>query len=278
MKMNDSKAIQQDTKKVFWKLGACSSTFFYILNREFGFPSETEVRAADPLAGGIMRQGYQCGMLWGSALAVGAESFRRYNDRGQAIATAIMATQHLMESFTNRTKSADCLDITDCDFSSKFNLVKFLFSGRFLSCFKLADKWAPEAIQSATEGLSHEQTDLPQLPISCASEVAKKMGASDEQALMVAGFAGGLGLSGNACGALSAAIWMNTLAWCRKQKRKSAYPNPNAKNTLNAFYGATDYEILCYKISGLCFKTIADHTEFMKNGGCDKLINVLARS
>ena len=28
-------------------------------------------------------------------------------------------------------------------------------------------------------------------------EVAKKMGASDEQMIMVAGFAGGLGLSGN---------------------------------------------------------------------------------
>ena len=146
------------------------------------------------------------------------------------------------------------------------------------SCFKLAEKWAPEAIQSATEGLSHEQTDLPQLPISCASEVAKKMGASDEEMVMVAGFAGGLGLSGNACGALSAAIWMNTLAWCRKETGKSAYPNPNATNTLKAFYDATDSKILCHKISGQCFKTIDDHTEFIKNGGCKKLINVLARS
>ena len=28
---------------------------------------------------------------------------------------------------------------------------------------------------------------------------------------MVAGFAGGLGLSGNGCGALAAAVWMNAL-------------------------------------------------------------------
>ena len=278
MKMFKSKKIKRDTKRLFLKIGACSSTFFYILNREFGYPMETEVRAADPLAGGIMQQGYQCGMLWGSALAVGAESFRRHDDRGQAIGIAITATQHLMESFSKRAKSVNCRDITNCDFSSKISMAKYFLFGRVISCFKLAEKWAPEAIQSATEGLSHEQTDLPQLPISCASEVAKKMGASDEEMVMVAGFAGGLGLSGNACGALSAAIWMNTLAWCGKQNGKSAYPNPNATNTLKAFYGATDSEILCHKICGQCFKTIDDHTEFIKNGGCDKLINVLARS
>ena len=103
------------------------------------------------------------------------------------------------------------------------------------------------------------------------------MGASDEEMAMVAGFAGGLGLSGNACGALSAAIWMNTLAWCRKTG-KSGYSNPDAVNILLAFYEVTDHEILCHKISGQCFKTIGDHTEFIKNGGCDKLIDVLAQS
>jgi len=272
------KASQQDTKKLFRKLGSCSHLFFYILNREFGHPQETEERAADPLAGGIMRMGYQCGMLWGSSLAVGAESFRRSQNRDQAVGLAIKATQHLMESFSNRAKSVDCLDITGCDFSSKISIAKYFLSCRFLSCFGLAEKWAPEAIQSATEGLSREQTDLPQLPISCASEVAKKMGASYQEMVMVAGFAGGLGLSGNGCGALSAAIWLSTLAWCRKQPGKYGYPNPNATNTLKAFYSATDYEVLCHKISGQRFKTIDDHTEFIKNGGCGKLINALAQS
>jgi hypothetical protein len=277
VKKSDSKAIQQDTKKMFRKLGTCSRTLFYILNREFGYPLENEECAADPLAGGILQQGYQCGMLWGASLAVGAESFRRHDDQGRAIGMAIKATQHIMESFIISAKSADCLDITNCDFTSKFSLVKYFFSGRFLSCYKLAEKWAPEAIQSATEGLSLEQTDLPQMPISCASEVAKEIGASDQEMVMVAGFAGGLGLSGNACGALSAAIWMNTLDWCRKHPGKSANPNPNATNTLKTFYEVTDSEILCHKICGQYFKTIDEHTEFIKNGGCDKLINMLAR-
>ena len=145
-------------------------------------------------------------------------------------------------------------------------------------CMNLAEKWAPEAIQSAIEGLSGEETDLPQLHLSCASEVVKKMGGSNAEMVIVAGFAGGLGLSGNACGALSAAVWMNTLAWIRKQTGKSAYLNPKATSTLEAFLGETDYEFLCHKISGKCFKTIDDHTEFIKEGGCEQLINVLAQS
>ncbi len=270
------KKIKNDTKKVFLKKGTCSHTFFYLLNREFGHTKDTEERAADPLAGGIYRQGYQCGMLWGSALAVGAESYRRFDDRDKAISIAIKATQHIMEAFLKIAKSIECHDLTDCDWTSKMSMAKYFFSGKFLYCFNLAEEWAPEAIRAAGEGLSLEQNDLPQLPISCASEVAKKMGASDEEMVMVAAFAGGLGLSGNACGALSAAIWMKTLDSCRKNE-KSTFHNPNAEETLEAFYAATDYEMLCDKISGKCFKTVEDHTEFIKNGGCDKLINVLAQ-
>jgi hypothetical protein len=276
MKLFKSKKIRRDTKRVFLKLGTCSRTFFYILNREFGYPLEEEERAADPLAGGILQQGYQCGMLWGASLAVGAESFRRCDgDPDRAVPMAIKATQHIMKSFVNRAKSADCMDITSCDFSSKFSIVKYFFSGKFLSCFKLAEKWAPEAIQSAVEGLALEQIEPPRQPISCASEVARKMGASDEEMVMVAGFAGGIGLSGNGCGALSAAIWMNTLTRIREQNYKSSFSDPIAEKIIKAFYEATDYEMSCSEITDRCFKTIGEHSEFIKNGGCGKLIALL---
>ena len=86
--MNSSRTVPQDTKKVFMKFLTCSRTFCYLLNREFGYTKENEERASDPFAGGLVQLGHQCGMLWGATLAVGAESFRRFNDRGQAIAIA----------------------------------------------------------------------------------------------------------------------------------------------------------------------------------------------
>lgn len=53
MKANNSIKNQNDARKIFKKLGSCSHTFFYILNREYGHPKRIEERAADPLAGGI---------------------------------------------------------------------------------------------------------------------------------------------------------------------------------------------------------------------------------
>ena len=269
------KTVKLKTKRSFFKKGTCSRTFFYILNREFGYPMDDEERATDFLAGGILQQGYQCGMLWGASLAIGAESLSRNNSKDQAISVSITATQHIMESFISMAKSVECEDITSCDVSNKSGLAKFFFTGKFLYCFKLAGKWAPEAIKAANEGLSLKQTKIIEQPLSCATEVVRKMGASDEKMVMVAGFAGGLGLSGDGCGALAAALWMNTLTWNRRQTGKSFANNPNTEKILNAFYKETGYEMECDKICGQKHRTLDSHTEYIKKGGCNKLINVL---
>lgn len=274
MKTNSLMKNQNDAKKIFKKLGSCSNTFFHILNREYDHPKGVEERAADPFAGGIYQQGYQCGMLWGSSLGVGAEAFRRYENRDKATGVAIKATQQIMESFRKRTKTIECYDITNCDWSSKISMAKYFITGKFLTCFTLAEEWAPEAIDAAEEGL--QKSDIPHQCTSCASEVAKKMGASDEESVMVAGFAGGLGLSGNACGAFSAAIWMKNLDKCKKSE-KTSYKDPDTEENLEKFYSATNYEIKCDKIAGKTFTDISDHTEFIKNDGCKKLIDELAK-
>jgi len=268
----------RDARKVFKKLGTCSRTFFYIVNREFGHPKELEERAADSLAGGILQEGHQCGMLWGASLAVGAEAYRKCKDQNEAISVAIKATQNLMNSFTKNEHTINCRDITHCDFKSKWSFAKYMVSGRFLYCFKMADKWAPDAVKSARNELAKNIPNTPAVTMSCATEVARKMGASEEEMIMVAGFAGGLGLSGAACGALSAAIWMKSLAWCKEEAKKMALKNPEAKKTLETFYKTTNTNIQCDAITGTNFKSLEEHTNFIKNGGCASLMNVLAQS
>ena len=273
-----SERVKLKAKRTFIKKGTCSRTFFYILDREFGHPRDEEEKAIDPLAGGILQQGYQCGMLWGASMAVGAEAYRRNNNPGQATGLTILATQHIMESFVNRTSSIECEDITECDFTDKKSFRKYMLRGKFVNCFKLAGKWAPEALNAAMEGLTHKGTESPQQSLSCASEVVRKMGGSEEESVMVAGFAGGLGLSGSGCGALAAAVWMNALTHNRKQTGKSATYDPSTDPTLKAFYEETDFEMQCDKICGQRFETLEEHTEFVKKGGCKKLINVLAET
>ena len=271
-----------DGKKVFREQGTCSRTFFYLFDRHFEELKETEERASDSLAGGIMQRGYQCGMLWGSALAIGAEAYRRCDGLGQAMRVAVRATQNVMASFSDREKTINCREITHCDFSSKWSFAKYFFSGRFLHCFKMAQEWAPDAIESALEGLeskgSSKETEemYSEKSMNCASMVAQKMGASEEEMVMVAGFAGGLGLSGGGCGALSAAIWMRSLDWCRENEEKSSFKNPAAVKTLEAFDEATNGRILCSELTRESFKTFDEHSEFIRHGGCDSLIQALA--
>ncbi|MBN2813624.1 MAG: C-GCAxxG-C-C family protein [Bacteroidales bacterium] len=270
----------KDAKRVFLKKGSCSNTLFYLLNREFGHTSSPEEQASDPLAGGLNATGHQCGMLWGSSLAVGAESFRRFGHSGRANAMAIKVTQHVMESFVTRSQSANCREIIGCDLTTKAGMrklmVKTILSGFIYSkCFNLAKKWAPEAFEVALKSLSTESADIPVNAVSCASETVIKMGATTEQATLVAGFAGGMGLSGNACGALAAAMWYNTLEWCRNNPGKFAYTNPVANAMLREFKETTGGEMLCGKICGRRFNSIEEHNDFIQNGGCSKLINQL---
>lgn len=276
----DTHALPQDTKKVFMKLGTCSRSYCYLLNREFGSLQENEERAADPLAGGIMLQGRQCGMLWGSSLAIGAESHRRHRDRGTAIAAAISATKLVMESYADITGSVDCRDVCGYDLTRKLDMAMFMMKF-FLhvdrSCLDLADSWLPDAIRSAEEGLSRT-TAYSQEPASCASEAVRRMGADDKTMMMVAGFAGGLGLSGGGCGALAAAIWMKSLAWIKENPGKSAYNNPYAKKTLNAFRRTVGSDMRCHALAGKRFATIDEHTEFMAKGGCAAVLTALAQS
>lgn len=265
-------------KRLFYKLGGCSHLYFYIINRHFGHPRVAEERASDLLAGGIMQQGYQCGMLWGASLATGAEAYRRFPGREKAIALAILATRHIMDSFERKTTFHDCYDITNCDWEKKSSIMKYFVTGKMISCFKLAEKWAPEAVQAAIDGLEKHQADLPEKCISCATETALKMGATDEQSLMVAGFAGGLGLSGNACGALSAAIWMHSMAFNLENPGKVVFRNPPSERALEALYRETNYEILCSEITGTEFNSPDAHTTYIENGGCEALMAALANS
>lgn len=126
-------------------------------------------KTSDLLAEGLAKTGHQCGILWGSSLAVGAESFRNCGNIDQAIATTIHATQDIMQSFINRTKATDCFDITGCNFMNFSGLIKLglktILKGNI--CFKLAEDWAPNAIESAIKGLS-KKPDFNEAPVNCA--------------------------------------------------------------------------------------------------------------
>ena len=263
-------------KKEFFNNGTCSRTFFYILNREFGYTKELEEKSLDLLAGGIKQLGYQCGMLWGASMGVGAEAYRRHGNSALTISATINTTQKLMNSFEDISGSIDCEDITNTDFSKEWEFAKYMFTGRFYNCFKLADNWGQQAVDIAKNSLDIE-TEAPDYEVfSCATEVLKQMNATEEETYMVSGLAGGMGLIGTGCGALGAAIWKKTLETLKNTDSKTSFKDPATDKIIQNFYKETDYKVECSEICGRKFKSLKEHSDYIKNGGCEKLISILA--
>jgi len=283
--MVDTEKRSQEAIEVFKQCGTCSQTFCHILNKAFTHSNKIQEQAMNPLAGGIMNQGQQCGMLWGASLASGAEAFRRHDDKELAMQVAINATQHIISSFKKETGSVDCKDVIGIDLSRTSGMMKFIIKNTLQGtknnpCYNLAGRWAQDAIQTAEESLATQPIKPSSTTVNCASQVARRMGGTEEEIVMVAGFAGGLGLRGHACGALSAAIWMKTLIWCKEHPGKSPpfFKNKASREILKAFYRETDSKISCREITGQTFNTMEEHSEYLTHKGCCKLIETLSNS
>jgi hypothetical protein len=252
-----------------------------VVDGSFDHPMKLEERAARPLAGGIMGNGYQCGMLWGGALAAGAQAYRLYGSGPQAEAEALIASQRLVESFRARTREINCAEITEMEWKTTSKrrmatqVVKFFAKGGPIGCFRLAADYAQIAFDEINAALSEKHIEAPSGPISCAAMLAKKMGASDMHTVMAAGLAGGIGLSGGACGALGAAIWIIGINSTKEEIGK-LFENPLALAAIDRYLKSADYEFECAKIVGKKFENVADHASYLRDGGCSKIIEALA--
>ncbi len=231
-----------------------------------------------PLAGGIMQHGYQCGMIWGATLAAGAQAYRLFGPGPQAQTKAIIAAQRLVESFRALNNNINCLEITDIDLSSPAMqmIMHFLIKGGAIRCFGMAARYAPVAFDEINTAFSEEPIAAPSPPVSCAAMLAQKMGVSDMHTVMAAGFAGGIGLCGGACGALGAAIWIIGMNNAKEGTGKIDFKEPRAIEAIDKFMKCTDYEFECSAIVGRRFEDVGDHAGYLRGGGCSEIIEVLA--
>ncbi len=249
-----------------------------VVDRSFDHPLKLEEKAVMPLAGGIMQHGYQCGMIWGAALAAGAQAYRLLGPGPQAETGALIAAQRLVEAFHRLNHNINCLEITDIDHSSSTMqmITYFLIKGGTIDCFRMAASYAPVAFKEIDTALSKGAIEAPSPPVSCAALVAEKIGASNLHTVMAAGLAGGIGLSGGACGALGAAIWLMGLN-SLKEGGKVEFKSPIAQEAIDRFIKSSDYEFECSEIVGRRFKDVGDHAEYVRTGGCSEIIELLAQ-
>jgi hypothetical protein len=258
-----------------------------VLDHAEGCPMDTEEKASGPLAGGIVNHGYQCGMLWGMTLAAGAKAYRIYGAGPKAETAALITAQKLVTSFRtcNKQNDINCMEIIGFGIQQKMTpgkLVKFIATGKLggmVGCITtMSGKSAKAAYKDISVMLTAENHyDSAPGPVSCAALTAQKMGATPQHVAMAAGLAGGIGLSGGGCGALGTAIWLNEINAIKNSADKNAY-NARANKIIDKYLKAADFEFECEKIVGRKFESAADHSDFVRGGGCAKIIESLAGS
>jgi len=249
-----------------------------VVDGSFDHPLALEEHATLPLAGGVEQMGFQCGQVWGAALAAGARAYQLFGPGPEAEAAAIIAAQRLAESFRTRYKSINCLDVIDLDWKNAQakQVLKFLLRGGPVRCFSSTAGYARAAFSEINATFAGNQLAAPAAPVSCAALLAQKMGASDLHAVMAAGLAGGIGLSGGACGALGAAIWLVELKRVEDGTGKVEFNSPEAIEAIDRFLQSSDGEFECAIIAGRKFENVTDHAAYLRAGGCARIIETLA--
>jgi len=211
-------------------------------------------------------------MLWGSALAAGAAAYRRFGAGHRAEAAALVAARRVVESFRAQNGAVDCYDLTETDFRSTAQLWKYLLTGKPIGCFRMAARYAPVAFEEIGAALGDERADAPPTPVSCSALVARRLGASDLHAVTAAGFAAGIGLSGGACGALGAAVWLDAMSGGGANEAIEA----RANRIVERFLEASGHVFECSEIVGRKFADIPDHAAYLRGGGCARILEALS--
>jgi len=219
-------------------------------------------------------------MIWGAALAAGADAHRRLGSGPEAEAAAIRASQRLVETFRTRHGEINCMEITELDRSSStWDMINFfLLHGGTLGCFRMAAWYAPLAYDEIESALSERAEPPPSQPVSCAALLARKMGASDTHVVMAAGLAGGIGLCSGACGALGAALWLAGMKAGEETGKKVTFKDPRTPELIDRFMEHTDFEFECSAITGRTFETTEAHAGYLEAGGCQDLLDLLAEA
>lgn len=233
--------------------------------------------------GGLMNFGYQCGLLWGAALAAGAQAYRVYGPGPRAEWEAVRITQQLAISFRERNKNQiDCYEIAEMNFQGSNEarqILKFLIKGGPIGCLWMAAGYTTQAYTEIYTLLADKSEQTPSSPVSCAAMLVEKTGMSSLHPVMAAGFAGGIGLSGGACGALGAAIWVISLKHIQAGGSKMLWISEEfqsrANHAVEQFIEiADDFE--CSKIVGRQFTSLDEHANYLEAGGCAENIQLLA--
>jgi hypothetical protein len=271
---------------------SCSETTLTILNTAAGLGWKELEEASDPLCAGLVAEmDGACGVLWGAALTAGVRARARIPDSFAAREATLVAACRAVEAFRRAGHPMNCAEITGMD---AWNFARYMLRGNLGVCSRLLCGLAPafhDLIDRAID--EHRQRGAAAPCRNCAVEAFERVSAAigfpvDGASVVAAGFAGGLGLSGNVCGALAAAILAVSLKYFTGRNRPKhsmirsdlqglfvgiGWMKPSmeiARQFRIRFPGRT-----CASIAGRTFATNGDLSAHLVAGRCEPVLEAV---
>lgn len=290
--------ISRDEAKNWWlRCISCSETSVTLVNREAGVEAPLFEQALHLFSGGFMHQGHACGHLWGATLGAGIRAAEKFSGTDAKSAAALDAACRLVGALSEDGWAFTCRGNTGFDLTSLTGRLKYLRSDKPKACGRKALAWASHAntiIDTSIANFDPRSVNTPcaNCAVNCMSKVTSVTGIGNNESAKVAGFAGGLGLSGSVCGALSVGVFALSIQYYQNrdpQRRDTVFRA--AVQELNLVDGGLrklpsrllhDFKVqfgseLCKDIVGRKFNDVDDHTQFIADGGCQECCSICGR-
>lgn len=262
--------------------------------RGSGIDEPAYEQAIHAFSGGFMHRGHACGLLTGAVLAAGFVARARFDDDAIRSGAALHAAMKLAEAYPDLTSSIDCREITEVSLLKLSGRLRYFRQGQGRTCGRLHLRWAPRAQRLIDKSLMEFEEHMP--AGSCANcavrtmrELTSSVGMKTGDSVLVAGFAGGVGLCGNVCGALAAGVFAMSAGYYlgREEKKRDSRLRGSLEELVGAKYRAAATRLrldfvgefgseLCVEITERRFQDAADHSMFVEQGGCENVTNFVA--
>jgi len=290
-----SEKISRKVAKYWWlRCVSCSEASVTTQNRGFAINEPAYEQAMHVFSGGFMHQGHACGLLTGAALAAGFAAQARFDNDKTRSGAALHAAMQLAKVYPETTSSINCREITEVSLARLSGRLRYVLQGKSRMCGRLHLKWAPQAQQLIAMSLAEfEEGGQAGSCANCAvrtlRELVSSAGMKAEDSVLVAGFAGGIGLCGNVCGALAAGVFAMSAGrqLGRRQKKRDSRIRATLEELVGSNYRGAVTRLrgdfirrfgseLCIDIIGRRFQDAEDHAMFVEQGGCENVTKFVA--
>ncbi len=211
-------------------------------------------------------------IIWTTILAAGNLAYNQDIEREYKTSLALQASKEIADAFANAKANDQIAQSAKTIKRKRW----FRRNTPFVNFEKIYDDWLPIAKRSMTLSFSYEKEELPKQCTSCAYELIKKMGGTEEEAIIASGLSGGIGLGGGLCGAFVAKAWYEAIKYLGQNPNENHYPHKRQKLLFKNFKKLTNGQYLCPDLSGKKFHNVEHHSDFIIEGGCNKLISIIS--